>query len=336
MKLTENFSLKSYNTFKIDVYAKYFTEFFSADDLSEILENRKQDHKMILGGGSNILFTKDFDGIILKNEIREISVVGEDDEYIYVMAGAGVNWQQFVMYCVSNNFGGVENLSLIPGNIGASPMQNIGAYGVEIKDVFYELEALHIEENSIEKFQNADCEFGYRESVFKKKYKGQFAILNVTFRLRKNPVFNISYGAIEHELTKMKVEKLSVKAVSDAVINIRRSKLPDPEVIGNAGSFFKNPEIESDRLKALAEKEPGMPSYKINDNTFKIPAGFLIEKCGWKGHRKGDTGCYEKQALVLVNYGQATGNEIYDLSGEIKQSVLEKFGIELEREVNVV
>lgn len=336
MKLTENFSLKSYNTFRIDVYAKYFAKFFSADDLSEILEYRKQEYKMILGGGSNILFTKNFDGIILKNEIPGINIVSEDDEYIYVMAGAGVNWHQFVMYCVSNNFGGVENLSLIPGNIGASPMQNIGAYGVEIKDVFYELEALHTEENSIEKFQNADCEFGYRESVFKKKYKGQFAILNVTFRLRKNPVFNISYGAIEDQLTKMKVEKLSVKAVSDAVINIRRSKLPDPELIGNAGSFFKNPEVESNRLKALTEKEPGIPSYKINDNIFKIPAGWLIEKCGWKGYRKGDAGCYEKQALVLVNYGKATGKEIYDLSGEIKQSVLEKFGVELEREVNVI
>ncbi len=336
MKLTENFSLRNYNTFRIDVYAKYFAEFSSVDDLSEILEYGKQNDKLILGGGSNILFTKNFDGIILKNEIPGINVVGEDDECIYVNAGAGVNWHQFVMYCVSNNFGGVENLSLIPGNTGASPMQNIGAYGVEIKDVFYELEALHIEENRIEIFQNADCEFGYRESVFKKKYKGQFVILNVTFKLQKNPIFNISYGAIEDELAKMKVEKLSVKAISDAVISIRRSKLPDPEMIGNAGSFFKNPEIDTAILKELAEKEPGMPSYKINDNTFKIPAGWLIEKCGWKGYRKGDAGCYEKQALVLVNYGKATGKEIYDLSGEIKQSVLEKFGVKLEREVNVI
>lgn len=336
MKITENFSLKNYNTFGIDAYAKYFGEFFSSGTLSEILRERKDVQKMILGGGSNILFTKNFDGIILKNGIPGIDVIDEDDEYVYVKAGAGVNWHQFVMYCVKNNFGGVENLSLIPGNTGASPMQNIGAYGVEIKDVFYELEAFHLEENSLQIFKNADCEFGYRDSIFKKKYKGQFVILNVTFRLQKKPVFNISYGAIEEELKKMKVENLSIKAISDAVINIRRSKLPDPELIGNAGSFFKNPEIGSHELHELTRIESNVPSYKINDDTFKLPAGWLIEQCGWKGYRKGDAGCYEKQALVLVNYGNAKGNEIYQLSEEIKQSVFEKFGIELEREVNIM
>ncbi len=336
MKLTENFSLKKYNTFKIDVYARYFGEFSSADILSEILIETSHVPKMILGGGSNILFIKNFDGIVLKNNIPGMVVNNEDDEYVYVKVGAGTNWHQFVMHCVSNNFGGVENLSLIPGNTGASPMQNIGAYGVEIRDAFYELEALHLEDNVVQKFKNADCEFGYRESVFKKKYKGQFVILNVTFRLQKKPAFNISYGAIAEELKKMKIENLSIKAISDAVINIRRSKLPDPEVIGNAGSFFKNPEITSRQLRELTRIEPNIPFYKIDDDTFKIPAGWLIEYCGWRGYRRGDAGCYEKQALVLVNYGHANGEEIYQLSEEIKQSVLEKFGIELEREVSII
>ncbi|MEO8568500.1 MAG: UDP-N-acetylmuramate dehydrogenase [Ginsengibacter sp.] len=336
MNLTENFSLKNYNTFRIDAYAKYFGEFFSADSLIEILRETKNIQKLILGGGSNILFTQNFDGIILKNSIPGINVINDDDEYVYIKAGAGVNWHQFVMYCVSRNFGGVENLSLIPGNTGASPMQNIGAYGTEIKDVFFELEALHIEENSLQKFNNTECGFGYRDSVFKKKYKGQFVILNVTFRLKKNPVFNISYGAIEEELKKMDVEKLSIKAISDAVINIRKSKLPDPELIGNAGSFFKNPEIDSHALDELTRIDASVPNYKIDDDTFKIPAGWLIEERGWKGYRKGDAGCYQKQALVLVNYGQANGKEIYDLSQEIKHSVFEKFRISLEREVNIV
>lgn len=336
MKLAENFSLKNYNTFRIDAYVKYFGKFFSYVVLSEILRENKNIQKMILGGGSNILFTKNYDGIILKNEIPDIDVIDEDEEFVLIKAGAGVNWHQFVIYCVNNNFGGVENLSLIPGNIGASPMQNIGAYGVEIKDVFHELEALYIEDSVLQIFQNNDCEFGYRDSIFKRKYKGQFVILNVTFRLQKKPVFNISYGAIEEELEKMKIENLSIKAISDAVINIRRSKLPDPELIGNAGSFFKNPEIDGHDLQALTRTESNMPYYKINDDRFKIPAGWLIEQCGWKGYRKGDAGCYEKQALVLVNYGNATGNEIYKLSEEIKQSVFEKFHIELEREVNVI
>ncbi|MEO7394707.1 MAG: UDP-N-acetylmuramate dehydrogenase, partial [Chitinophagaceae bacterium] len=339
MKIKENISLKNYNTFRIDAYTQYFSEFPSSDSLTEILKEKKNIKKMILGGGSNILFTKNFTGIILKNEIPGIDIINKDDEHVYVKAGGGVNWHQFVLYCVANNFGGVENLSLIPGNVGATPMQNIGAYGVEIKDIFHELEALHLGENTIQKFQNSDCEFDYRSSVFKTKFKDQFVILNVTFRLQKNPVFNISYGAIEEELKKMKIESLSIKAISDAVINIRRSKLPDPEVLGNAGSFFKNPEINGAELCSLQELIPmgsNLPSYKIKDNKFKIPAGWLIEQCGWKGYRKGDAGCYGKQALVLVNYGNAKGKEIYQLSEEIKQSVFEKFAIQLEREVNII
>ena len=336
MQVQQNYSLKEYNTFGIDALAKYFSAFQTAEQLKEIIENKKAESKMILGGGSNILFTKNYDGLVLKNEIDGINIVDEDDQFVFITAGAGVKWHSFVMYCVNQNLGGVENLSLIPGNVGASPMQNIGAYGAEIKDVFYELKALHLNEKSIHKFSSAECEFGYRESVFKKKYKDEFAILNVTFRLRKNPGFNISYGAIETELKKMHVETLSVKAISDAVIQIRLSKLPDPSVIGNAGSFFKNPVITKEQMEKIQQHHLNLPFYKADEENFKIPAGWLIEQCGWKGFRKGDAGCYEKQALVLVNYGNATGKEIYSLSEEIKLSVNEKFQIELEREVNIL
>jgi len=338
MQVHQKYSLKKYNTFGIDAIAKYFATFSSADTLGELLNNNKNvPSKMILGGGSNVLFTKDYDGLVLKNEVSGIQIISEDDEFVFIKAGAGEVWHRFVIYCISNNFCGVENLSLIPGNVGASPMQNIGAYGVEIKDVFYELEAFHLEENVIQKFSAKDCGFGYRESVFKKKYKNQFAILTVTYRLRKNPEFNITYGAIEDELKKMNVENLSVKDISDAVIRIRTSKLPDPKVIGNAGSFFKNPVIGSHELHELQRfTDRKVPSYKSDENNFKIPAGWLIEQCGWKGFRKGDAGCYDKQALVLVNYGNATGKGVYDLSEEIKISVKEKFGIDLEREVNIL
>jgi UDP-N-acetylmuramate dehydrogenase len=337
MQVHENYPLRKYNTLGVPAVAKHFATFFSEEELKECLEENKPFlSKMILGGGSNILFTKDFDGLVLKNEISGINIIHEDEEFIFINAGAGVKWHSFVMFCVNQNFGGVENLSLIPGNVGASPMQNIGAYGVEIKDVFYQLEALHLKEKVRETFSEKDCEFGYRESVFKNKYKDQFAILNVTYRLKKKPDFNISYGAIETELQKKNVKDLSVKAISDAVINIRSSKLPDPEILGNAGSFFKNPIIDSHELNELKENfDPNVPFYKLGNEHFKIPAGWLIEKCDWKGFRRGDVGCYEKQALVLVNYGNATGKEIYNLSEEIKISVEEKFNIELEREVNI-
>jgi len=338
MQIFKNYSLRDYNTFGIDAYAKYFAAFNSVDDLQSLLQSGeyKNEPKLFLGGGSNILFTKKFDGLVLKNEIDGIKIIHEEEKYIYVKVGAGVNWHQFVLYCIHKNLAGVENLSLIPGNVGASPMQNIGAYGVEIKDVFFSLEAYQVLENRIITFTLNDCEFGYRESVFKKKYKDQFVILDVTFRLNKIPHYNISYGAIEDELKKMQVEKLSIKAISDAVINIRTSKLPDPKIIGNAGSFFKNPEINSQRLEHLLLTEPAMPSYKITDNSFKIPAGWLIEKCGWKGYRNGDVGCYDKQALVLVNYGNARGSEIFNLSEEIRKSVYNEFGIMLQREVNII
>lgn len=338
MQVHQNYPLQKYNTFKIAAKAKYFSKFSSAEELQELLDKKQAEPKLILGGGSNILLTKDFDGFVLKNEMPGINLLNEDDEYIFIQAGAGVTWHSFVTFCVNNNFGGVENLSLIPGNVGASPMQNIGAYGVEIKDVFYQLEAFHLSEKFIQKFNTTDCSFGYRDSVFKNKFKDQFAILNVIYRLKKNPDFNISYGAIAQELEKMKVEKITIKAISDAVISIRTSKLPDPALIGNAGSFFKNPVIDKKKFDSLKSSlsDADFPFYKIDEESYKIPAGWLIEKCGWKGYRKGDAGCYSKQALVLVNYGNATGKEIYSLSEEIKISVKEKFDIDLEREVNIL
>ena len=336
MLLQENISLKPYNTFGIDVKARYFATFNDTDELAETLNLKSQTSNLILGGGSNILLTKDYDGLVLKNEIRGIVELHEDSEYVYVKAGAGENWHQFVLYCIERNWAGVENLSLIPGNVGASPMQNIGAYGVEIDDVFWDLEAFHKKDKKVVTFTRSDCEFGYRESVFKEKFKDQFVILNVTFQLRKKPRFNTSYGAIEQELQRMGVRELSLKAISAAVINIRNSKLPNPGEIGNAGSFFKNPSVTNEQFVSLKARFENMAGHENIDGTVKLAAGWLIEQCGWKGYRKDDAGCHAKQALVLVNYGNATGTEIYNLSEEIIQSVKEKFGLTLEREVNII
>jgi UDP-N-acetylmuramate dehydrogenase len=338
MQIRENISLKEYNTFGIDAKAKHLATFKSIPELKELLSEKKlaKQQKLILGGGSNILLTKDFDGAVLKNEIKGIAVTGEDENYVYVKAGGGENWHSLVLYCVENGHAGMENLSLIPGNIGASPMQNIGAYGVEVKDIFYEAEAYHMEDSFTKKFSMQECEFGYRESVFKHKYKGQFVIATVTYRLNKRPVFNTSYGAIQQELEKMGVEQLSIKAISQAVISIRTSKLPDPAEIGNAGSFFKNPQVNKLHFALLQRDHSSIPYFPFDDEQVKVPAGWLIEQCGWKGYRKGDAGCYAKQALVLVNYGNSSGEEIYELSEKILQSVKLKFNIELEREVNII
>lgn len=333
MNILQNISLKPYNTFGIDVTAKEFAVFRSAEELSELLSDQ---NRLILGGGSNILLTKDFDGIVLKNELKGIELIHEDDHHLFVKAAAGENWHQFVLHCIQHNYAGVENLSLIPGNVGASPMQNIGAYGVEIKDVFYSLEAFHIADKNIVEFSANDCEFGYRESVFKRKYRNEFVILSVIFRLSKYPVFNTSYGAIEQELQQMNVKELSIQAISQAVINIRSSKLPDPKQTGNAGSFFKNPQIEAEQYEQLKANFPNISAYPLPDGNVKLAAGWLIEQCGWKGYRDGDAGCHAKQALVLVNYGHAKGEDIYALSEKIITSVREKFGVTLEREVNIV
>ncbi len=336
MQVQQNISLKKFNSFGIDVSAAHFACFRNQEELESLLtetDNRKS--MLVLGGGSNILFTRNVDGWVLKNEISGISRIAEDEEYYYVKAGAGENWHSFVLHCIENGYAGVENLALIPGSVGASPMQNIGAYGVEIKDVFHSLEAFHIADKKVHQFSNADCGFGYRESVFKRAFKNQFIITSVTYRLRKNPVYNVSYGAITQELEAMQVKELSIQDIAKAVMNIRRSKLPDPAQIGNAGSFFKNPEIDLVHFEKLKSEFPGIVGYPVSNNRIKLAAGWLIEQCGWKGYRKGDAGCHNKQALVLVNFGNADGAAIYELSEAILQSVKNKFAVDLEREVNI-
>jgi UDP-N-acetylmuramate dehydrogenase len=337
-QIQQNIPLRQYNTLGIDAIAKLFASFTSTEELKELIENNPISGKapLILGGGSNMLFKDHVDGLVLKNEIPNLTVVKEDAEHVYVKAGAGENWHGFVQFCIKQNWAGVENLSLIPGCVGASPMQNIGAYGVEIKDVFSALEAFHLHDREVHTFNAPDCEFGYRESVFKGKFRNQYVILNVTCRLNKTPKFNTSYGAIEQELERMGVQQLSIQAVSQAVINIRTSKLPDPAKIGNAGSFFKNPSVAGDVYTQLKTEYPHIVGYPNADGTVKLAAGWLIEQSGWKGYRRGDAGVHEKQALVLVNYGHATGQEIYDLSEDVMKSVHAKFGVHLEREVNVV
>ena len=291
---------------------------------------------LILGGGSNMLFTRDVNGYVLRNEIRGMDVVREDDEHVYVRAGAGENWHGFVEHCIRQGYAGVENLALIPGLTGASPMQNIGAYGVEISEVFHELEAWHLQDREMHRFSRADCRFGYRESVFKREQKDKYLITHVTYRLNKKPVYHTAYGAIREELERMGVRELSIRAVADAVIRIRRSKLPDPAVIGNAGSFFKNPEVSAEQFSSLVAEHPGIIGYSLPSGRVKLAAGWMIEKAGWKGFRRGDAGVHDRQALVLVNHGHARGREIYDLSTEIQESIRGIFGVELEREVNVV
>lgn len=341
MQIEKNKSLKKYNSFGIDAYAAAFASFNNVEEAKELLATGSNE-LMVLGGGSNILFTKDFDGLVIKNEIVGIEIVSEDNDYAYVKAGAGVKWHDLVLYCIDKNLAGLENLSLIPGNVGASPMQNIGAYGVEIKDVFHQLEALHVKEKNLVEFNLNDCAFGYRESVFKRKCKGEFIITSVTYRLNKTPHFNTSYGAIEQELDRMGVKELNIQAISQAVINIRSSKLPDPAVIGNAGSFFKNPEVTSEVYKNLQQQYSAIPGYPLANGNVKLAAGWLIEHAGpnenasWKGYRIGDAGCHAKQALVLVNYGNANGTDIYNLSEAILQSVYKKYKVQLEREVNIV
>lgn len=336
--IRENISLRPFNSFGIEAHARYFSTFDSIESLYQLLNDRRAQTgaRLVLGGGSNILLTGDFDGLVLKNEITGITVLKEDEEHVYLRAGAGENWHQLVMFCVNQGYAGMENLALIPGNTGASPMQNIGAYGVEIKDIFHELEAVHINDRTMHTFSRSDCHFGYRESVFKGKYKHQFIITSVTYRLNKKPVFHTEYGAIRQELENMGVQQLSIGAVAQAVLNIRSSKLPDPKQVGNAGSFFKNPLIPRSQAEELKNKFPNLVSFPSAEGPTKLAAGWLIEQCGWKGYREGDAGCYPKQALVLVNYGQATGRQVFDLSTKIITSVQEKFGVTLEREVNIV
>jgi UDP-N-acetylmuramate dehydrogenase len=336
--IKENISLKPYNTFGIDAKARFFISIDSVEKLKTVLslEQFKSAKKLFIGGGSNLLLLNDFDGLVIKIEISGIDKVTETENGVILKAGAGVVWHDFVMYCVDNRFYGVENLSLIPGTVGAAPMQNIGAYGVEIKDVFESLEALNTSTLEVESFNLEKCRFGYRESIFKHEAKDKYVILNVSFNLQKNGNLNLEYGAIKDTLSQMQISNPTLKEVSEAVISIRKSKLPDPSEIGNSGSFFKNPEIPITRFEKLKEKYPNAPSYPVNENLVKVPAGWLIEQAGWKGHREGNVGVHARQALVLVNYGGGTGIEIKALAEKIQKSVFEKYGIEINPEVNFI
>jgi len=337
LQIQENISLKKYNTFGMDVSARYFYAFSTVDQMQEIGASDTFKHYpvLVLGGGSNMLLTTNFEGLVIKNEIPDIELIVEDADHYFVKVGAGVDWHEFVLYCLERNYAGVENLALIPGKVGASPMQNIGAYGVEMKDVFHSLEAINVEDLNLVTFYNADCEFGYRESIFKNKCKNQFVITSVTFKLNKIPVYKTAYGAIEDALHEMNVDTLSIQHIAQAVMHIRNSKLPNPNVIGNAGSFFKNPEIETIQFESMKKYFPNINGYPTDSGKMKIAAGWLIEQAGWKGYRNGDAGCHDKQALVLVNHGNATGTEIFELSENIISSVHDKFGIFLHREVNI-
>ncbi|MEB2775783.1 UDP-N-acetylmuramate dehydrogenase [Algoriphagus sp. D3-2-R+10] len=335
MNILENISLKSFNTFGIDKTARFFVVIKSIDELKEALEWAKSQKvkPLILGGGSNILLTQNQEALVIKIEIEGIKAVLEDQQFYWIEAGAGVNWHQFVLTTIENNWAGVENLSLIPGTVGASPMQNIGAYGVEIKDVFSSLKALNRNTLELEEFNTDQCQFGYRESVFKHAQKDEYVICSVVFRLRKVPQFHTEYGAIQETLAASGIKELSLKAISDAVIQIRQSKLPDPKEIGNSGSFFKNPTISHDHFKALQNEYASIPGYPNSDGV-KVPAAWLIEQCGWKGQRFGEIGVHAKQPLVLVNYGDGDGNDIKNLAEKIQKSVLNKFEISIHPEVN--
>ncbi len=332
--MQENISLKPYNTFGVDVKSKYFAEVRSLEELIETLKfsNSIKLPLLFLGGGSNILLTKDFEGLAIQLNLKGITEEIIDDNQILVTAKAGENWHQFVMFCLDKNYGGLENLSLIPGNVGTSPMQNIGAYGTEIKDIFESCKVLNLETLQIETFNLEQCKFGYRDSIFKQEGKGKYVILEVTFRLtRKNHKIDVEYGAIQSELEKMGINNPTIQDVSKAVISIRQSKLPDPKVIGNAGSFFKNPTIPISQFEALKQKFENIPGYP-NGDFVKVPAGWLIEQAGWKGKQLGAVGMFHKQALVLVNYADATLADVQHTYRAVQQDVLNRFGILLEPE----
>ncbi len=346
MNIQQNISLKPFNTFGIDVNAQQFIDITSLKDLKELL-NTKKDF-FILSGGSNLLLTKDIERLVVHLNTKGIEILHSNEDNIYIKVQAGENWHEFVLWCIDHNYGGVENLSLIPGYVGTTPIQNIGAYGTEVKDTIYEVEGLEINSNTSKIFTNNDCGFGYRNSVFKNQLKGKYIITSVTFKLTKeNHKLNSSYGAIQSELEKNNIKNPSIKDISDAVISIRQSKLPDPKKIGNSGSFFKNPVISKEQFEKLQKAYSNMPFYEVkgkksqtpnpkSQTCYKVPAGWLVEQCGFKGKRFGDAGVHKNQALVLVNYGNATGKEIWELAQRIQKTVIERFDIVLEAEVNVL
>lgn len=336
METQLNFSLKDLNTFGIDVKARRFIRVQEVSELEELLKKNYGSELFILGGGSNMLLTQDIEKTVVHLDLKGIEILEETEDEVVLEVMAGENWHQFVLFCIENDYGGLENLSLIPGNVGTAPIQNIGAYGVELKDVFEHCTVLDTQTLDQRKYFREDCEFGYRDSIFKKAAKGRFIILKVAFRLStKNHQLKTSYGAISSYLKEKGVKEPSIRDISEAVIHIRQSKLPDPRVLGNSGSFFKNPVLEKQSLLNLQKEHPDLPYYELDDGQVKIPAGWLIEKAGFKGYRKGDAGVHKNQALVLVNYGEATGDEILRLALQIKEEVKQRFGISIEAEVNI-
>ncbi|MFK5981339.1 MAG: UDP-N-acetylmuramate dehydrogenase [Flavobacteriaceae bacterium] len=337
MHIEENKSLKKYNTFSIDCKARYFVSISNLIELKETLNTSIHPTKLILGGGSNMLLTKDVDALVIHINLKGIEIISEDQNTVTIKVMAGENWHDFVQYCIKNNFGGIENLSLIPGNVGTAPIQNIGAYGVEIKDVFKSCQTLSIKDFTEKVFLKKECDFGYRNSIFKNAAKGKYIITNVTFKLtKKNHQINIDYGAIQDKLKEKNIEKPSLKDISEAVIEIRQSKLPDPKQLGNSGSFFKNPVISFEEFNRFSLQNPDAPFYKLSESEYKIPAGWLIEKTGFKGKRFGDAGVHNNQALVLVNYGNASGQDIIKLANKIQEKVKTNFGISIVPEVNII
>ncbi len=338
MHIENRYLLKDYNTFGLDIQTDQLIRVRSAEDLDQIISKDflKEKPYLVLGGGSNLLFTDNFPGLVLKNEILGRDITKEDQDFVWVKLGAGENWHQVVLWAIENDWGGIENLSLIPGTVGAAPMQNIGAYGVELAQVFQSLEAIELEEGNLQVFNGDQCDFGYRYSIFKGELKNKYLITSVTLKLSKKPEFNTSYGAIHNTLQEQGITELSLKAISKAVIAIRESKLPDPRKIGNAGSFFKNPSITKDHFNTIRNEHPTVPGYNLPNNYVKVPAGWLIEQCGWKGKRRGNIGVHKNQALVLVNYGNGHGKDIHKLALDIQASVEQSFNILLTPEVNIV
>ncbi|WP_278036093.1 UDP-N-acetylmuramate dehydrogenase [Flavobacterium nitratireducens] len=337
MEIQHNFSLKNYNTFGIEAKAKQFVAVQSLAELKSILEQHKAEKKFILGGGSNMLLTQDINALVIHIDLKGKKVINEDDDYVWIESQAGENWHEFVLWNIEQNYGGLENMSLIPGNVGTTPVQNIGAYGAEIKDTFVSCQAINIDTQEIKSFTNAECKFGYRESIFKNEVKGQYIITSVVFKLTKrNHKINTSYGDILGELAKNNISNPGLKDVSNAVIAIRQSKLPDPKELGNSGSFFKNPIVLKSDFEKIHQKFPEMKFYEVSATEVKVPAGWLIEQAGLKGKRFGDAGIHKNQALVLVNYGTATGQDILEVSRIVQRTVFETFGIQIEAEVNII
>ena len=337
MHIEEYKSLKPYNTFSIDCGARYFVSIQSINDLKKVLQSKIHSKIFILGGGSNMLLTQDIDALIIHINLKGIEIISENKHTISLKVMAGENWHDFVKHCINQNYGGLENLSLIPGNVGTAPIQNIGAYGVELEDVFNSCNTISLNNHSEKQFTKEECKFGYRNSIFKNEEKGKFIITSVIFNLTKtNHNISIGYGAIKEQLNNLQIENPTLKEISDAVIQIRNSKLPDPKKLGNCGSFFKNPIINDVEFKQFHNNYPQVPYYKISNSEYKIPAGWLIEQSGFKGKRIGDAGVHKKQALVLVNYGNATGKEIVSLSKKIQTKVKEDFGISMTPEVNII